>query len=457
MSWYRWVRAAGLGATMGCLPTAALEVDAARLVEEIAELGPRVPGSAAHLAAREALVARLEEIGLSDVTERSLPDDIINIEAVSPGSGEGEVVVAAHYDSVASSPGALDDLSGCAVAIAALAEIHAVPHHRTVRLVLFDGEEQGLIGSQAWSRSLSPQAGEAIVAALVLEMLGDAASSRPLVLDLPARSGGGRRFSPAWLVHQVTTVGEEVDFPMAVGSSRAGVAMQILSRTNRVPYSSDRASLVVAGIPAVLLTDFDPLRRSPVHHGPGDVASRLDAQRLDRWTQLVVGSVLALDRLAGRPSWEDDYLYFWGRVWIRRDLMWVGFVLWVAMVFAARPGRWAGAEASERRTRGRRYLPGYLFRLSYLGVTFLSPTIAGPIVFPLALISIWRSRRGGRALVLQAIGALPTVVGLVVLVWARALGATSDLAPEPLPAFLVVAALGTFCWQMGVPAARSGG
>ena len=32
-----------------------------------------------------------------------------------------------------------------------------------------------------------------------------------------------------------------------------------------------------------------------------------------------------IDALEGRPRWEEEYLALGGRVFIRRDLLWIGF------------------------------------------------------------------------------------------------------------------------------------
>ena len=65
---------------------------------------------------------------------------------------EQVVLLGAHLDSWDLSSGATDDGTGVAAVIAAAHAIHAsgVRPDRTVRFVLFTGEEQGLLGSQAY-------------------------------------------------------------------------------------------------------------------------------------------------------------------------------------------------------------------------------------------------------------------------------------------------------------------
>ena len=82
--------------------------------------------------------------------------DAYNILAEIPGTDPalaGEVVMAgAHLDSWHSSVGATDNADGVAAVMEALRILQAVGvrPRRTVRIALWSGEEQGLLGSRAW-------------------------------------------------------------------------------------------------------------------------------------------------------------------------------------------------------------------------------------------------------------------------------------------------------------------
>ena len=104
--------------------------------------------------------------------------DCENLEIAIAGAGNpGEIIVlGAHYDSVAGSPGADDNASG----VAALLEIGRVLAHsrpeRTIRLVAFVNEEPpffpfGEMGSRVYARA-ARQRGDDIRVMLSLEMLG---------------------------------------------------------------------------------------------------------------------------------------------------------------------------------------------------------------------------------------------------------------------------------------------
>ena len=85
-------------------------------------------------------------------TKGSISAENVVGEIVGAAHPEHVVLVGAHLDSWDLSPGATDDGTGVAAVIAAARAIHAsgVRPDRTIRFVLFTGEEQGLLGSQAY-------------------------------------------------------------------------------------------------------------------------------------------------------------------------------------------------------------------------------------------------------------------------------------------------------------------
>ncbi len=138
------------------------------------------------------LVADLEKIGggeflvgLHRFTHEGRGLD--NVEAELPGSELEEIVlVTAHLDSTAQStvgydprrddaPGADDDLSGTIAVLAAarvIRKLSAVaPPRRTIRFVLFNAEEHGLVGSKAYAADEAALA-VPIVAVYQMDMIG---------------------------------------------------------------------------------------------------------------------------------------------------------------------------------------------------------------------------------------------------------------------------------------------
>ncbi|MER8640191.1 M20/M25/M40 family metallo-hydrolase [Mesorhizobium sp. M1365] len=112
--------------------------------------------------------------------------ELSNVEAELPGLSPELVLVTAHLDSTAAfhepyapetdpAPGADDDGSGMAAVLAVarrFADLASTGQlARTARFVLFNAEEQGLIGSQAYARR-SKARGETIAAVLQMDMIG---------------------------------------------------------------------------------------------------------------------------------------------------------------------------------------------------------------------------------------------------------------------------------------------
>jgi bacterial leucyl aminopeptidase len=141
----------------------------------------------------QALVRDLKAIGGEDLSVRRYRfghegRSLDNVEAEFHGREPGGVVlVTAHLDSTAAfgagpynpttdpAPGADDDGSGVAAVLviaAAIAKIRRVkPLKRTVRFVLFNAEEHGLIGSKAYARDQAAQR-TAIDAVFQMDMIG---------------------------------------------------------------------------------------------------------------------------------------------------------------------------------------------------------------------------------------------------------------------------------------------
>jgi len=81
-------------------------------------------------------------------------EEVSNVVAELPGTSKRDelVIMGAHLDSWHAGTGATDNAAGCAVMIEALRILKALnlPLERTVRMVLWSGEEQGLHGSRAY-------------------------------------------------------------------------------------------------------------------------------------------------------------------------------------------------------------------------------------------------------------------------------------------------------------------
>ena len=104
-------------------------------------------------AARRAAIARVltdakitHELQEASESGRSLT----NIVATVPGQTSKTILLGAHYDRVAQGNGVLDNGASCAVLLNMLQNLKARPASLTVRVVFFDLEELGLLGSKAY-------------------------------------------------------------------------------------------------------------------------------------------------------------------------------------------------------------------------------------------------------------------------------------------------------------------
>lgn len=143
-----------------------LHFDLAQAQADLSELvrGPREIGSPAAAEARAWLVAELEQVGLTPQVERRFVctttgacGEATNVVVRLPGETDrAPLVLSAHLDTVASSPGAHDDALGVVVLLGVARSLAAQPQPgryrpRPVVLLFDDGEEVGLLGARAFA------------------------------------------------------------------------------------------------------------------------------------------------------------------------------------------------------------------------------------------------------------------------------------------------------------------
>jgi aminopeptidase YwaD len=171
-----------------------------------------------------------------------------NVIAKPPGR-ECETVTGGHFDSVLQAPGASDNATGTATTI----EIAAVLAHNGSLgancFVLFGGEEKGLVGSRAFVTSLSPEQRARIRAVLNLDMVGVGDDS--------------------WLLIGSTNLQNQGQ----VLADQLGIKAR---RGQLDGASSDHASFINAGIPALMLHRWE----DPLLHTPQDVSTRVRPELL---------------------------------------------------------------------------------------------------------------------------------------------------------------------------------
>jgi glutaminyl-peptide cyclotransferase len=251
-------------------------VAALRDLERLVAIGPRPAGSEAAGRARAYIVGELKKAGIT-AEVRSFQADtphgrlaMANVVAVLRGRRPDVIMLAGHYDTKVFKTfrfvGANDGGSSAALLIELGRRLAAAPHEYTYWLVWLDGEEareswtatDSLYGSRHLADELRRD--NRLPRAMVLvDMIGD----RDLAIRREAQSA-------RWLT----------DIVWASAAQR-GHGAHFLSDTMSV--EDDHVPFLRAGVPAVLLIDFD----YPPWHTAEDTLDKVSAQSL-----AVVGDVL---------------------------------------------------------------------------------------------------------------------------------------------------------------------
>jgi hypothetical protein len=191
---------------------------------------------------------------------RTLPDadganvmgDVIGREA------PGEIVLlGAHLDSWDVGQGAVDDGAGCAVIIEAARQIAALPRppRRTIRVVLFANEENGLAGGNAYAKAHASELEDHVVA-------------------LEADLGAGR-------VYEARYLGDPAARPAFLRAAAALAPLGVAVSDANADGGADLIPLRPAGVPIIDLRQ-DATAYFDVHHTHNDTLDKIDPRDLDQ-------------------------------------------------------------------------------------------------------------------------------------------------------------------------------
>jgi Zn-dependent M28 family amino/carboxypeptidase len=290
------------------LPT----VDAQRLLTDLEALTFNRSSGADRGKARRYIVRALEDAGWKaqemPFTGKANGDNSgnsnfkgVNVYAERLGSdpAAGAILLGAHYDSVARSPGADDNATSVSVVLEA-ARLLSAPTPRTLKLLFFDLEELGLLGSEAFvaDPSQAPLSSENFKGAVILDMVGYACheakcQSYPPVLPITPPTDRG-------------------DFLAVIGNQEHSELMNSFTQSARPPLPqvltlaiptlggftpdlvrSDHAPFWKNGLGAVLVTDTANFR-NPHYHQPTDTLETIDQEFFFGSAQVVINAVTTL-------------------------------------------------------------------------------------------------------------------------------------------------------------------
>lgn len=224
---------------------------------------PKIPAAALSISDAEVLhrlLASGQRVRLRlALGARTLPDaDGANVVGEVLGQGApGEIVLlGAHLDSWDLGRGALDDGAGCAIVLEAARQIARFPARprRTVRVVLFANEENGLKGARAYAEA---HAAELPAHALAME----------------ADLGDGRAL-------EATFLGPASALPLFRAVAGAVTPMGVRIGAEKAQGGADLIPLVAAGIPVIDLIQ-DATTYFDVHHTANDTLERIRKPELD--------------------------------------------------------------------------------------------------------------------------------------------------------------------------------
>jgi Zn-dependent M28 family amino/carboxypeptidase len=206
------------------------------------------------------------------------------------------ILIGAHYDAVPGTPGADDNATGVAVLLELASKFAAEPAKYPLRLVAFDMEEYGLLGSADYA-ALLRQEQQPLRLMISLEMLGYR-DSNPGSQSYPPPL---ERFYPnrgdfISLIGNLRTIRDLIGISRSI--RKVGIPSQWLPVSNRglivrQTRLSDHAPFWDAGYPAIMVTDTAFLR-NPNYHKPSDTIATLD---LDFLTGICEGLELSIRRL----------------------------------------------------------------------------------------------------------------------------------------------------------------
>jgi aminopeptidase S len=265
-----------------------LRTDLPAMLRDLHDIdGPRPAGTPQLKAAAELVASKVGQVpGWTAHVEPTRGSgwggsvQLYNVVADHAGTApEGErklVIAGAHLDTVRSAPGGNDDGTGSVALLGLARALGTTPTRDDVRLVWFDGEEQGLLGSKAYVRDHADDVRRTKLM-VEAEMLGSPHGSPVLLL-------GGR-------------VDERAAQPVLDAAAAVGIAVEVPKER---PWGSDHNPFADAGAPAMVLSTTapigpDPERRirhdDPAYHSSADTIAHLKTDDVGRLSDVFATAI----------------------------------------------------------------------------------------------------------------------------------------------------------------------
>lgn len=223
------------------IPAAALSAEDAERIQRLVDRGRRVRVRLKMEARFEADVESANVVG--EIRGRELPDEV--------------VLVGGHFDSWDVGTGASDDGVGCIVTweAARLMKKLNIRPRRTVRVVLFTNEENGLRGGNAYRDRYKADAGKHVLA-----IESDSG------VFAPPRIGFSGSESAHRIMRDIGKLLARIGLP-DIGSGGGGADIGPIAQAGKVP---------------MLAYQGDPARYFTIHHTPADTVDRIAPEEVSR-------------------------------------------------------------------------------------------------------------------------------------------------------------------------------
>jgi len=245
-------------------------LEATWLQQYVTDIATNIPAPRATLtqrnAARTYIQSKLIDLGLTPQTHSYNSGSNIYATLPSTTGGGKTVIVGAHFDTVANSPGANDNASGVAAVLGVaryVADMTCRDH--TTTFILFDQEEVGLVGARAYADMLN------ISTILAVHTVDQVAWD----------NDGDNRFEL------------ESPTPALEAEYRAAAMIVGVPVTKTSTQGTDHEAFRDRGMPAIGLTEeYVGGDTSPYRHTAQDTASTVDAGYLTLGTKLVAQVIM---------------------------------------------------------------------------------------------------------------------------------------------------------------------
>ncbi|MCC5641695.1 M28 family peptidase [Nostoc sp. CHAB 5824] len=254
---------------------------------------------------RTYITTELKKLGWKPKLENFSEGVNIFAERVGTNKAAKAILVGAHYDTIALSPGADDNASGIAVVLEVARLLGSRSTPRTLQLAFFDQEEAGLLGSQAFVSKTARL--QNLGGAIIMDMVGYACYTSgcqkyPAGLPVTPPSDKGDFLAVAGDTEHLPLLSAFQNSQMLPSTALNKQESMPSVLTLPIPFKglltpdtlrSDHAPFWYQGVGAVLVTDTANLR-TPYYHQPSDVPATIERSFFTGAAQIVVNATTAL-------------------------------------------------------------------------------------------------------------------------------------------------------------------